>query len=103
LIDAGRSPLILDIRTPAHRDADGWIPGATLTDRQSMHERPDDASQAATEVIVYCDCPNEASAALLALELRRRGFKKVRPLAGGFEAWVASGFPVHRGLVESSD
>jgi membrane protein DedA with SNARE-associated domain/rhodanese-related sulfurtransferase len=103
LIDAGRAPLILDIRTPAHRDAEGWIPGARLTDRQSMHERPDDATQAATEVIVYCDCPNEASAALLALELRRRGFKKVRPLAGGFEAWVASGFPVHRGVAESRD
>ncbi|WP_394539686.1 rhodanese-like domain-containing protein [Lysobacter enzymogenes] len=38
------------------------------------------------EVIVYCDCPSEASAATLARELRRRGFKRVRPLAGGFEA-----------------
>lgn len=48
------------------------------------------------EVIVYCDCPNEASAATLARELKRRGFGRVRPLAGGFVAWQASGYEVAR-------
>jgi rhodanese-related sulfurtransferase len=48
------------------------------------------------EVIVYCDCPNEASAAKVARELKQRGFKRVRPLAGGFEAWQALGLPIAR-------
>ena len=46
------------------------------------------------EVIVYCACPNEASAAMVARQLMRAGFKRVRPLAGGFDAWVERGFAV---------
>jgi 3-mercaptopyruvate sulfurtransferase SseA len=30
----------------------------------------------------------------VALRLRRLGVVRVRPLAGGFEAWRAGGFPV---------
>jgi rhodanese-related sulfurtransferase len=44
------------------------------------------------EVIVYCACPNEASAALVAKRLMQQGFKRVRPLAGGIDAWVAAGY-----------
>jgi hypothetical protein len=28
----------------------------------------------------------------VALQLRRRGITRVRPLAGGLEAWIAAGF-----------
>jgi rhodanese-related sulfurtransferase len=28
--------------------------------------------------------------------LKKRGIDRVRPLAGGFEAWVAAGYPVER-------
>ncbi|MEP6770020.1 MAG: hypothetical protein ABJC61_15205 [Acidobacteriota bacterium] len=30
----------------------------------------------------------------MARALIERGFKNVRPLAGGFDAWVAAGFPI---------
>lgn len=30
----------------------------------------------------------------MALRLRRVGITRVRPLAGGFEAWLAAGFPI---------
>lgn len=30
----------------------------------------------------------------MALQLRRRGITRVRPLAGGLEAWLAAGFTV---------
>jgi rhodanese-related sulfurtransferase len=46
------------------------------------------------EVIVYCDCPDEKSAAVLTRALQRRGFGNIRPLAGGFDAWRALGHPV---------
>ena len=31
--------------------------------------------------------------------MRSLGIDKVRPLAGGFEAWLALGFPVHAAAV----
>ena len=40
--------------------------------------------------------PNEASAALVAKRLMQQGFKRVRPLAGGIDAWVAAGYQVGR-------
>lgn len=90
MLSEGAMPLILDVRSADQR-ADGWIPGAlfvaSLADAQlDPHE----------EVIIYCDCPNEASAALLARELKKRGFGRVRPLAGGFRAWQAEGHSVAR-------
>jgi len=30
----------------------------------------------------------------VALLLKRRGIERVRPLAGGFEAWIGAGYPV---------
>ena len=45
---------------------------------------------------MYCACPNEASAVKLAQRLRERGFKRVRPLLGGIDAWVAAGLEVAR-------
>eukprot|EP01042_Synura_sphagnicola_P030506 gene30507-39313_t len=43
------------------------------------------------EVIVYCACPNEASAAMVAKQLMRRGYRRVRPLSGGIDAWIEAG------------
>lgn len=91
LIEDGGQPMILDVRSPKQRAASGWIPGALFVASLS-----DTTLEPHDEVIVYCDCPNEASAANLARELRKRGFKRVRPLAGGFEAWQAQGFSVAR-------
>jgi 3-mercaptopyruvate sulfurtransferase SseA len=30
----------------------------------------------------------------VALRLKRRGILRVRPLAGGYDAWVANGYPL---------
>jgi rhodanese-related sulfurtransferase len=46
------------------------------------------------DIVVYCTCPNEASAARVAKILINHGFKKVRPLHGGLDAWVAAGHPL---------
>jgi rhodanese-related sulfurtransferase len=48
-------------------------------------------------VIVYCACPNEASAAEVAKKLMRAGFTRVRPLAGGIEAWADRGYALEPG------
>jgi membrane protein DedA with SNARE-associated domain/rhodanese-related sulfurtransferase len=91
MIEDGSGPTILDIRRAEARAESGWIPGAILV--ATLSDAP---LVPAEEVIVYCDCPNEASAAVLAQELKRRGYKRVRPLAGGFAAWAAEGHAIAR-------
>ena len=77
---------ILDVRSAEDRARAGWIPG-------SIHVADIDGLQldASAEVVIYCDCPNDASAAVAARRLEERGVAKVRPLAGGFGAWRRGG------------
>ena len=89
LLDSGERPLIVDVRSQASRD-EGRIPGAVTV--QGDTEAPElDAHPKDALIVVYCACPNDASAVLAARKLLGRGFRNVRPLAGGFDAWVAIG------------
>ena len=45
------------------------------------------------EVLVYCACPNEASAAVVARRLKQAGIKS---LPGGIDARVRAGQPLER-------
>ncbi|HTN49950.1 MAG TPA: DedA family protein/thiosulfate sulfurtransferase GlpE [Burkholderiaceae bacterium] len=91
----GQLPLIIDVRSRASAEQ-GRIPGAVWIDsnafEHSLQAQALDSS--AKEVVVYCACPNEASAAMVAKKLMRAGFRRVRPLAGGIDAWVARGYHV---------
>jgi membrane protein DedA with SNARE-associated domain/rhodanese-related sulfurtransferase len=97
---AGDSPVIIDVRAKASREVDGTIPGAlvaTLDDADRLaRELPRDR-----DVVIYCACPNEATAALLARRLLGRGVVRVRPLAGGITAWRAAGLPVAGEAIQS--
>jgi rhodanese-related sulfurtransferase len=46
------------------------------------------------DVILYCTCPSEATAAKTAMKLRQAGIHRVRPLRGGFDEWKKLGFPL---------
>jgi membrane protein DedA with SNARE-associated domain/rhodanese-related sulfurtransferase len=102
LLASGRTPLILDVRASASVEADGRrIPGAVLVTLKDLPERAG-AWPREREIVVYCNCPNEASAALAAQRLMEQGFRRARPLAGGLDAWFESepppapaGSPVH--------
>jgi rhodanese-related sulfurtransferase len=96
MIKNDQRPLIVDVRSPASRKH-GRIPGAVWIDSHAFDESLRAGGlqdHAADEVIVYCACPNEASAAAVAKKLMRAGFRRVRPLAGGIEAWVEKGYRV---------
>jgi rhodanese-related sulfurtransferase len=69
------------------------IPGALLADVNSV-DRIVGAVPVESELVIYCTCPNEASAALVAKALMAHGYKRVRPLLGGLDAWHAAGYPV---------
>jgi rhodanese-related sulfurtransferase len=94
MIARDERPLIVDVRSPSSQKQ-GRIPGAVWIDSHAFDESMQALGlhkRTADEVIVYCACPNEASAAAVAKKLMRAGFKRVRPLAGGIEAWVERGF-----------
>jgi membrane protein DedA with SNARE-associated domain/rhodanese-related sulfurtransferase len=93
LLDRGELPVILDVRSPLAQGQDGRIPGAIPVNAMTLHDRPAEMS-AAGEVIVYCACPNEASAALVAKRLIQQGYSRVRPLHGGIDAWIAAGYAI---------
>jgi membrane protein DedA with SNARE-associated domain/rhodanese-related sulfurtransferase len=85
-------PLVIDVRSADSRKG-GVIPGARAIQvrgpDEDLHSLP-----ASREVIIYCACPNEASAAGVAKRLLKAGFRRVRPLKGGIDAWIALGLPL---------
>ena len=105
LFQQGKSPVVLDVRSTLAQQQ-GRIPGAAMVPLDDMHafalDIPSDG-----EVIVYCACPNEASAARVAKLLQQKGYTRVRPLAGGIDAWIAAGFrlesPSTQGLFDTVD
>ncbi|GGC85354.1 DedA family protein/thiosulfate sulfurtransferase GlpE [Undibacterium terreum] len=93
LIKDGRPPVIVDVRGASVRAIEAQtIPGAlavAIEDWQHLipHLHVD------REIVVYCSCPNEASAAVLAKRLVDKGYHRARPLLGGIDAWVEAGHP----------
>jgi membrane protein DedA with SNARE-associated domain/rhodanese-related sulfurtransferase len=95
LADSGKPTTVIDVRSPLSQSATGRIPGAISVDATKMKFGLV-AVEPTTEVIVYCQCPNEATAVKVAKALIQHGFKRVRPLAGGIDAWIAAGNDVER-------
>ena len=95
LIDDGQEIVILDVRPKEIRAQEGTIPGAVSAHPADTDPALEDYSRD-KEIVVYCACPNEASAATAANHLKQAGFKKIRPLLGGIDAWVQAGHPVER-------
>ncbi|HET8646077.1 MAG TPA: rhodanese-like domain-containing protein, partial [Vicinamibacteria bacterium] len=46
------------------------------------------------EVVTYCACPADEASIRAAEVLLQAGFKRVRTLKGGWEAWLAAGGPI---------
>jgi membrane protein DedA with SNARE-associated domain/rhodanese-related sulfurtransferase len=93
-LDAGEQVYIVDLRHPLELVPDPYkLPGAvhfspdTLTARQSEIPRDRD-------VVLYCTCPSEATAAKTAMQLHKLGIERVRPLRGGLDEWKRLGYPM---------
>lgn len=94
LIEDGKRPVVVDVRSQAARLADNRIiPGALMANLngidQALHQVPIDQ-----DVVIYCSCPNEVSAAKAAKGLLMQGYRKVRPLLGGLDAWADAGYDI---------
>ncbi len=97
LLAGDAPPLVVDVGTHLAHASRPHLPGARLVDLQAIadgHPFPLDRG-----IVVYCQCPHEASAKRAAQLLFARGHRDVRPLAGGLDAWIAAGRPVEHPVV----
>jgi membrane protein DedA with SNARE-associated domain/rhodanese-related sulfurtransferase len=91
LIAAGERPLFVDVRGQPMQQIDPRrIPDAIAISLDAIEASRDELPRD-RKIVVYCGCPNEASAARAARLLLDRGYPWVRPLVGGLEAWSAGG------------
>jgi rhodanese-related sulfurtransferase len=93
-IDAGEPVYIVDLRHPRELLSDPFtLAGALLFSPDSLaarhHEIPRDR-----DVVLFCSCPSEATAAKTAMTLHKLGIERVRPLRGGYDEWKRLGFPL---------
>jgi membrane protein DedA with SNARE-associated domain/rhodanese-related sulfurtransferase len=93
-LDAGEPVYIVDLRHPLELLPDPFtLPGALLFSPDSLAARhleiPRDR-----DVVLFCTCPSEATAAKTAMLLMKLGIERVRPLRGGYDEWKRLGFPL---------
>ena len=94
LMDDGCQAVIVDLRNALDHVADPHtIPGALRIAAEELEARHHDIPRD-RDVILFCACPNEATAARMALMLKRKGITRVRPLAGGIERWRELAYPL---------
>jgi membrane protein DedA with SNARE-associated domain/rhodanese-related sulfurtransferase len=93
-LDAGELVYIVDLRHPLELLPDPFtLPGARHISPEALATRhleiPRDR-----DIVLYCTCPSEATAAKTAMTLHKLGIERVRPLRGGFDEWKRLGFPM---------
>jgi len=94
MMDDGHELMVVDLRGALDHEADPYtIRGALRMTVEELEQRHHEIPRH-QDVILFCACPNEATAAKMALLLRSKGITRVRPLLGGIDAWREKDFPV---------
>jgi rhodanese-related sulfurtransferase len=87
-------PFIVDLRHPLDVLTDPFVlPSALRIGPDELKQRKDIIPHD-RDIVLYCTCPSEETSAKVALELRRLGVKRVRPLRGGLQGWKDAGYPL---------
>lgn len=82
---------IVDLRGPSlYAQADTTMKGAVHTKVRRVVHRLREVSRD-MEVVTYCECPADEAAIIGARSLLASGFKRVRVLKGGWNAWLQAG------------
>ncbi|WP_233804935.1 VTT domain-containing protein [Paraburkholderia sp. HP33-1] len=84
VLDARPGAPLLDLR---HR-----IPNALALDPHSPEQI--DGALRAHDMVIYCICPDSATALEVSQHMRSNGYTRIRALRGGLDAWQRRGFPV---------
>jgi membrane protein DedA with SNARE-associated domain/rhodanese-related sulfurtransferase len=93
-LDAGEEVFIVDLRHPLELAPDPFtLPGALLFSPEALAERHHEIPRD-RDIVLFCSCPNEATAAKTAMTLHKLGIERIRPLRGGYDEWKRLGFPL---------
>ncbi|WP_295006432.1 VTT domain-containing protein [uncultured Dechloromonas sp.] len=88
-LDSDTPPLVLDLRGATMIAATGPIVGARVAEHDFLHEAVGDWPKD-RPIVTLCACPEDAGAVQAARHLLNAGYLSVKPLKGGYEAWLAS-------------
>jgi membrane protein DedA with SNARE-associated domain/rhodanese-related sulfurtransferase len=93
-LDAGEPVYIVDLRHPLELlSVPFTLPGALHFSPDSLAARQSEIPRD-RDIVLFCTCPSEATAAKTAMTLHKLGIERVRPLRGGFDGWKQLGFPL---------
>lgn len=93
MMKSNEPPLIFDARPRSVREKESHrIAGARRLDLDSPE--PIDPELLKRPIVVYCVCPNEATAKRIVEQLHRKNIHHIRALKGGLDAWQKRGYPV---------
>jgi membrane protein DedA with SNARE-associated domain/rhodanese-related sulfurtransferase len=93
-LDAGEQVYIVDLRHPLELLPDPFtLPGAVHFSPDALAARHREIPRD-RDIVLFCTCPSEATAAKTAMTLHKLGIERVRPLRGGYDEWKRLGFPL---------
>jgi membrane protein DedA with SNARE-associated domain/rhodanese-related sulfurtransferase len=93
-LDAGEPVYIVDLRHPLELLPDPFtLPGALQISPEALALRHIEIPRD-RDIVLFCTCPSEATAAKTAMTLIKLGVERVRPLRGGYDEWKRLGFPL---------
>jgi membrane protein DedA with SNARE-associated domain/rhodanese-related sulfurtransferase len=94
MLDAGEPVYIVDLRHPLELVPDPFtLPGAFHFSPEALALRSGEIPLD-RDVVLFCTCPSEATAAKTAMTLNKLGIDRVRPLRGGYDEWKRLGYPL---------
>jgi len=88
-LDSNQPPLVLDLRGATMIAETGPIPGAVVAEHDRLFEAVGDWPKR-RPIVTLCHCPEDAGAIQAAHHLLDAGYRSVRPLQGGYDAWRAA-------------
>lgn len=88
-LDSNQPPLVLDLRGAIMVAETGPIPGAVVAEHDRLFEAVGDWPKH-HPIVTLCHCPENAGAIQAANCLLDAGYRSVRPLQGGYDAWLGS-------------
>jgi rhodanese-related sulfurtransferase len=93
-LDAGELVFIVDLRHPLEILPDPFtLPGALHLSPEALTSRNAEIPRD-RDIVLFCTCPSEATAAKTAMTLHKLGIERVRPLRGGYDEWKRLGYPL---------
>lgn len=81
-------PLLLDLRGGTMIDGTAPVRGAVVAEHDRLHEAVHDWPRD-RPIVTFRACPEDAGAIQAARHLLDSGYLSVRPLRGGYDAWLA--------------